>query len=160
MAIHHIACFLLLYIYCISKEGSSLVNAALSRDIQGLLADLEKRFPYASAFWMKTEGTEAMLDRRDQSISSQDPNAGIVFSIFNGSYFEEFASSEVDSGRLVRAVKNWASELPRLSSDAQRLSLQEMGESKTFVTAVARDPAEVTVQEKLQLLRELQERAQ
>ena len=129
------------------------MNAALCQTIQELLADLEKTFPYASALWMRTEGTRASLDRKNQSLDPQDPHTGIVFTVYNGAAVEEFASSEGNSTKLVQSVKSWASDLPHPGIDAKPLPLQEATSSQTFITPVQRDPATVPVQEKLQTLR-------
>lgn len=136
------------------------MNAALSQTIQELLADLEKTFPYASALWMKTEGTRASLDRKNQSLDLQDPNTGIVFTVYNGTAVEEFATSEDNSTRLVQSVKSWANDLPRPGASVKPLPVQERAQSQTFITPVQHDPATVPVQEKLQTLRNMQEHAQ
>jgi TldD protein len=136
------------------------VNETLCRTIQELLSDFEKRFPYASALWMKTEGTQASLNSKDRSLSALDPNAGIVFTVFTGTAFEEFATSEVEGAELAQAVKRWASELPQHQKAAKPFDLQEVSESRTFVTPVEIDPAILPAREKFEVLQSLQGRLQ
>ncbi len=109
---------------------------------------------------MRTEGTRASLDRKNQSLDPLDPNTGIVFTVYTGTAVEEFASSEGNSAKLVQSVQSWANGLPRPGTSVKPLPIQELAQSQTFITPVQLDPATVPVQEKLSILRSLQERAQ
>lgn len=132
------------------------MNATTVQTIQQLVSDLEKIFPYASALWTTTEGTRASLNQKDRSLNALDPDSGVVFTVFTGTSFEEFAISEAESAELAQSVKRWASDLPQRQKAAKPFALQENSESKTFVTPVEIDPATLPAHVKFEMLQSLQ----
>lgn len=68
----------------------------MNRDIvgllRGLIAEAEKTVPYAAATCFEGESLELQVDRKDEKVSAPKANRGFVLTLFNGEYFEEFAT--------------------------------------------------------------------
>jgi TldD protein len=130
-----------------------------------LVAELEQRAPYAAALFTSASGTRASIDNREQSVNPQDPSQGVVFTLFTGDHFEEWATSDLDPDRLAPGLRAWASGIPITSRQqtpagilppAQR---PQTGALRTFATPCQIPPASLSLPEKLERLRALQRRA-
>ena len=66
----------------------------------------EKKFPYVTATLFSNDGIDITLDKKDERLASAPSNMGFVLSVFNGEYFEEFASDILDRDALARVCKN------------------------------------------------------
>ncbi len=103
------------------------MDTSLPSLLAELVADLERRAPYAAALFTSTSGIRASIDNREQSVNPQDPSQGVVFTLFTGEHVEEWATSDLNPDHLVRGVRSWASSIPIVSyqpahgSGAQRL---------------------------------------
>lgn len=135
------------------------METKLQQTIQSLLAGLERTFPYASALYMKTEGTRAALDNREQSLSPLDPNSGIVFTVFNGNIFEELSTSETRVDELAREVKRWSDDIPSPANSRFHFPAAEE-KNLSFITSIKQDPSAIPANLKLDLLKQVQNRAQ
>src|SRR5579859_3597079 len=58
------------------RERAKVMDTALSALLAELVADLERRAPYAAALYTSASGARASLDNREQSVNPQDPKIG------------------------------------------------------------------------------------
>jgi TldD protein len=84
--------------------------------IRELIADAERKVPYASATIFAGEGMEIRIDRKDEKIAALKANRGLVLTIFNGEYFQEFATDEGDPDRITRFFRAAADSVKRRRS--------------------------------------------
>jgi len=135
-----------------------------------LVADLERRAPYAAALATRASGVRASVDNREQSASLQEPSQGVVFTLYTGAAFEEYATSDLDPDRLARAVRAWAASIPIASRQNAPESIganerrRDAGGTSSarlerFKTPCQIDPASLALTDKLERLRALQGRA-
>jgi TldD protein len=134
-----------------------------------LVADLERRAPYAAALYTSASGIRANIDNREQSASLQEPSQGVVFTLCTGEAFEEYATSDLEPDHLARAVRAWAGSIPLASRQAAPAALADAlhasgGSSgaaglERFKTTCKIDPTSRSLPDKLEQLRSLQSRA-
>jgi TldD protein len=125
----------------------SLIDA-----IKTILADVEGRVPYAVGTLFSNRGLNIDLDRKDERLSSAPSNMGFVLSVFNGEYFEEFASDIIEKDHLSRFCRN-ALRSVELKEPKHILSPPPEGD-RSFKTVEKIDPASISLQDKMELLRE------
>lgn len=135
-----------------------------------LVAELERRFPYAAALVTDTSGIHIHDTGGEQNASEVNPSRGIVFTVFDGVSFAEYATNSVAPGALdglARAVRGWAGGLALVTSDSVALPIVGAGhatlagrEPREFHTPVRIDPATVPLEDKLAHVRYMQQRAQ
>jgi predicted Zn-dependent protease len=136
----------------------------LAESVRELVAELEARFPYAAALLTGATGTQITDDGREQSASEVDPSRGIVFTVYDGSAFAEYSTSDLTPESLAAGVRGWAGELsPRPGGPplaGERDATLTGAEPRVFGVAMEVDPATVPLPDKLALLRDVQQRAQ
>ncbi len=136
---------------------------ALHRVARELVAELEARFPYAAALISGTSGIQISDTGTEQSASEQNPSRGIVFTLYDGTAFSEYATSELAPDRLAREVRAWASGVslrpggPPIVGGGRATIVGS--DPRTFRVAMEIDPRGVTLAEKLARMRDVQRRA-
>jgi TldD protein len=132
-------------------------TAAQLRDRFGFLhdivADMERRVPYAAALARTRSGLRIGLRDAEQSADRLDPQEGIVLTTSNGYQLEEASTDRTD----VNAVRRLADELvdralaarhgpddPRLEIEGGTLAVDD------FATPVLEDPGAVPLADKLE----------
>lgn len=80
---------------------------SLPDDLQGLraflpkiIARLEEKIPYVSALVTQETGFSLRLDRKQDSMSETTPRRGIVFTLSNNRFFQEWATDQLDTDFL------------------------------------------------------------
>ena len=135
------------------------MNDALYRVAQDLVAELEPRFPYAAALLSGQSGVQITDRGAEQQANEVPPTLGIVFTVYDGRSFNEYATSTLDPDVLAREVRAWAAELqPRSGGPTMTgagYATLAGGDWRRFATEGARDPATVPLSEKLALARDL-----
>jgi TldD protein len=143
-----------------------MMNDSLRAFLTELVTELEQRAPYAAALFTSASGISASLDNKEQSVNPQDPSQGVVFTLFTGDHFEEWATSDLEPDRLARGVRAWASSIPIASRQqaqagfVERLASSGANTLQTFATPCQIPPASLSLPEKLERLHTLQRRAQ
>ncbi len=61
-----------------------------------IIARLEEKIPYVSALVTQEYGFALRLDRKQESMSETVPKRGIVFTLCNGRFFQEWATDRLD----------------------------------------------------------------
>ncbi len=132
---------------------------AVARELVG---ELEARFPYAAALISGMSGLRITDSGQEQNANEETPSHGVVFTVYNGASFAEYASGETDADRLARGVRAWAAGLSRRKDGppivfAGHATIAGQG-WRDFATPVAIDPASVPLARKLDFARDLQQR--
>jgi TldD protein len=141
------------------------MHHSLTTLLAELVAELEQSAPYASALFTSASGTRASIDNREQSVNPQDPNQGVVFTLFTGDHFEEWSTSDLDADHLAAGLRAWASAIHITSQERRPAGILPPGQRPhtetmhTFVTPCQIHPASLTLPEKLERLRHLQNHA-
>jgi predicted Zn-dependent protease len=132
---------------------------ALYRVVRGLVAELEPRFPYAAALLSGQSGVRITDTGREQQANEVPPTRGIVFTVYDGRSFVEYATSMLTADALAREVRAWAATLrPRSGGPAMSgagYATIAGREWRRFQMEGRRDPATVPLSEKLALVRDL-----
>jgi len=136
-----------------------------SEALPTLVAEMERKVPYAAALLCRNGGLQVQVRDREQSVTEIAPSQGLVLSAWNGAYFEEMASSDLSRehmfglargfmgtvrARLRGAVRPVASDGSIDPGQAQRAH---------YATACVEDPTALSAKEKLDLCLDLQTRA-
>ena len=128
------------------------MNTSLINAVRTILSDVEGTIPYAVGTFFDNRGLNIDLDRKDEQLASAPSNMGFVLSVFNGEHFEEFASDIINKDHLVNFCRA-ALDTVQIKKQKHVLTLPA-GEDRSFRTAEKIDPETVSLQEKMDLLRE------
>jgi TldD protein len=127
-----------------------------------LVSELEARFPYAAALISGASGLQITDSGQEQSANEESPSRGVVFTVYDGASFVEYASGETDADRLARGVRAWANGLsrrqdgpPLVFGGHATIAGQDW---RDFATPVEIDPMSVPLARKLDFARDLQQR--
>lgn len=132
---------------------------------RALVADLEMRFPYAAALISGASGLRANDSGQEQNVSAETPTRGVVFTVYDGASFAEYASAETDPNALARGVRAWAAGLSR--HDGPPLVFGDVGGAnvgadgagwRDFETPAQAPLDSVALADKLAFIRDLQAR--
>ncbi len=129
--------------------------------VRELVGELEARFSYAAALISGGQGLRITDTGNEQQASATNPAQGIVFTVYDGATFNEFATSELAPDTLAPAVRQWASGLRR--HDGPPLPFGGHAtiagqDRRDFATPMQTDPASVPLPQKLTLIRDIQRR--
>jgi TldD protein len=125
-----------------------------------LVGELEQRFPYAAALYTSSSGTRGGVDNREQSLSPVEPSRGVVFTVYEGEHFAEFATSELDRDRLAADVRAWMAQVSAPHNGAvAAIPAPALTQSRRFQTSLRSDPQTIPAREKLEHFRSVQQRA-
>lgn len=129
--------------------------------VRELVGELEARFPYAAALISGGQGLRITDTGDEQQASATNPSRGIVFTVYDGATFNEFATSELALDALAQATRHWASGLRR--HDGPPLPFGGHAtiagrDRRDFATPIQTDPASVPLPQKLGLIRDIQRR--
>jgi TldD protein len=137
---------------------------ALALTARELVAELESRFPYAAALVSGASGVRISDNGGEQDASEENPSRGIVFTVYDGSAFIEYATSDLTPDSLARGVRGWASALS-LHPGGAALATDDASAApagsvpEIFRVAMEVGPATVPLAEKLARVRDIQRRA-
>jgi TldD protein len=117
-----------------------------------LVLEMEKSVPYAAASLSRNGGLRVTVSHREQQVTEVKPSQGLVLSAWNGTFFEEKASSEL-TPKAMSALAQFAKTV-RVSSPSETIDpgppLQ-----KHFATPVVHDPTLLSPKDKLDLCLQL-----
>jgi TldD protein len=132
-----------------------LASDALAATLRELVAELDERFPYAAALLSDVAGVRVLDMGREQNAAQLPPTRGVVFTVYDGASFVEYASGELAPDGLAREVRAWAGGL-RMTTDGPPLppETETSGDAteaatRSFRTAMEIDPRGVALAEKL-----------
>jgi len=131
--------------------------------LQDVVADMEKRVPYASALVKIEDGVRINLRDGEQQASRREPRTGVVFTVSNGSFLEEEATGDTSESALraaaARLVERATARRAARNGAASGLNI-DPGEplDRDFVTETKIDPATLSLAEKLARFESLRQR--
>ncbi len=139
------------------KDAKELDPAKLEAQLAGLVEEMMKKVPYASALAIRREGTRVSVSSTQSSVSPELPSAGVVFSAYNGESFYEASSNRLDADSLAacaRGLAEWTA--GRLVKAAKPL---DPGPAlrQSWELPVKDDPSGWTLKQRMDKARELQE---
>jgi len=73
--------------------------------LNGLVSDMEKTVPYASALAMESTGERVVVMTRESRVEPLDPSRGVVFTVHTGRHFLEHATGDLSPDGLRKASK-------------------------------------------------------
>lgn len=130
-----------------------------------LVAELERRFPYAAALISGSSGIQISTSGGEQSADEEAPSRGIVFTVYDGAAFVEYASSALAPEVIARAVRHWAAGVT-VHAGADALPIIGAGHTtllghdrRSFTTPDQAAVESLTLREKIERTREVQRRA-
>jgi TldD protein len=131
---------------------------------RALVGELEARFPYSAALLSGAAGMRVTDSGQEQNANEESPSRGVVFTVYDGASFLEFASDETDADQLSRDVRAWAARLtPQVGgppiSYGGHVTIAG-NDWRDFATPVQIALESVSLAEKLALVRDLQRRIQ
>jgi TldD protein len=145
------------------RKACHVTRSPLLQTAADLVDDLEQRFPYAAALLSGASGAQIGDNGGEQNASEVPSSRGIVFTIYDGCRFVEYATSTLAPDTLAREVQAWGAEQsPRAGGPTLAIDERDIsgGAARAFRTPMEIDPAGVPLQDKLALAREIQRRAQ
>ncbi|HLY29629.1 MAG TPA: TldD/PmbA family protein [Ktedonobacterales bacterium] len=135
----------------------------LEQVARSLVEELETRFPYAAALISGSSGVEISDNGNEQTASEVTPSRGIVFTIYDGASFVEYATSDLAPDTLTRNVRVWASSqrirpggAPVVNAGYSTIVGSQV---RSFHTPMVSDPVAIPLRAKLAMLRDVQRRA-
>ena len=137
------------------------MNDALAAPLGDLVAELERRFPYAAVLLTGSSGMRIADTGSEQSANEVSPARGAVFTVYDGASFQEYATGDLDADTLARDVRGWAAGIPtRAGGVSPAVESVADGEQhdEVFRTSMEVDPATVPLREKLAVIRDVQQR--
>lgn len=135
--------------------ASPLAFDAAQRTLPELVSIIEKRAPYGAVLLSRTEGLSIALSKREQQIARMPPTQGVVLTAYDGEALVEQATADLDAARLRRLARNLTNSLqirpgPALDPGPAR--------EASFANTCEIDPAHLSLKEKLERCREIQQR--
>jgi TldD protein len=136
-------------------SGASL--AAMKPFLQELVREMERHVPYAAVFAENRRMTSIDVDDRSRNVGDGFPSRGIVFTVYNGAWFEESATTDLSPDALRRTARALASSA-RLRRGGPEIDPGSGGEAH-FVTPCEIDPRTRPLRERFEWTTELHARA-
>jgi len=128
------------------------MDTELRAFVQGILKDAEKKFPYTMASIFSNRGSEINLDKKDEQVSSTRSKLGFVLSIFNGEYFEEFATDKLEKDHIVKFCRSAIDKIT-VKDTKYEIASDSRG-SKSFKTEEKINPDSLSINEKIDIFRQ------
>ncbi|CAA9241846.1 MAG: TldD protein, part of TldE/TldD proteolytic complex [uncultured Chloroflexi bacterium] len=118
--------------------------------LRDLVAEMERRVPYAAALVSSTDGVNLSLRDGEQSASRRDPRSGIVLTVSNGSFLEEEATGDVSEHGVRQAAERLVERAATRGGRGGTLAI-DPGEplDTDFTTPVGVDPTSLSLADKL-----------
>ena len=119
-----------------------------------IVAQGREQAPYFTALLSSKNGLTIQIDNREEHVNERTPSAGTVLSAFDGRTIYERAINGFQRDEVEKA----AQELVRETDFANYKPADEPQRSGDFVSPMQIDPADLSIQEKLDRCRELHRR--
>jgi TldD protein len=137
--------------------------SAANEHLPALVLEMEKWVPYAAASISRNGGLLITVSHREQQVTEVKPSQGLVLSAWNGTFFEERATSELtpkgmlDLAHFARTVKVAVS--PKRGRDAAATPSEIIDPGpplqEHFDTPLVQDPTLLSPKDKLELCLQL-----
>ena len=131
--------------------------AGVTESLPALVAEMERKAPYAAAQWTRNSGLLVMVNDREQAVTEVPPSQGLALSAWNGAFFEEAACGDVTAQhafQLARCLTDHMQCAPSAAPLDPGPALRQR-----FFTSCVQDPARLSAKEKLDLCMDVHRRA-
>ena len=138
-----------------AKGAAALTTDAfpgrLVDDLATVVADLQKKFPYASALYASQSGITIRRDRNGKQVSQAGfPSDGVSLRVFDGSSFHEAAVGSEDPEAVRAAAKHL---LADVSVAKATYAIEPMPtHTETWRSAMKQDPASVSLADRVAMV--------
>ncbi|MEO5616944.1 MAG: TldD/PmbA family protein [Candidatus Eisenbacteria bacterium] len=142
-----------------SPEGgpSSGFPGSLPDDLASIVADLERKFPYASALFMSQAGVTISRDRTGKRVSEAGfPSRGVMLRVFDGGAFHEAAVGSTSRDELRAAAKRLVRDVPLGKARFKIARLSPL--TRDWRTPMERDPAALPLADRVAMVEKEYER--
>ncbi|HEX6797948.1 MAG TPA: TldD/PmbA family protein [Ktedonobacterales bacterium] len=138
------------------------MNDTLAATLGDPVAELERRFPYAAVLLSGSSGMRINDTGGEQSANEVSPARGAVFTVYDGTAFQEYATGDLEPDTLARDVRAWAAGVTPQSGGAPP-AIGAAGTAgsrliEEFRTEGEVAPGTVPLREKLAVIRDVQQR--
>jgi len=124
---------------------------SLPDDLATLVADLERKFPYASALYMSQAGISISRDRNGKRVSEAGfPSRGVTLRVFDGATFHEAAVGSTTPDELRAAAKRLLNDVPVGKAVHRIEPMPKL--TQHWTTPMERDPVTVPLADRLALV--------
>lgn len=136
----------------VAVDPSGPFPGRLADDLASVVADLRRKYPYASGLFASQSGITISRDRNGKRVSEAGfPSRGVVLRVFDGAAFHETAVGSEDVDVLRAAAKALAREVPVAAK--ARYAIEPLSpHAETWRTAVEQDPAALGLEERMALV--------
>jgi TldD protein len=120
-------------------------------DLATIVADLQRKFPYASALYAAQSGIGITRDRNGKRVSESGfPSRGLSLRVFDGNAFHEAAVGSVATDPVRAAARDLAR---RVAVAKERYKIEPFTpHGETWSTTLAQDPAAVSLADRVALV--------
>jgi TldD protein len=138
-----------------TKASPATVSAdattRLADQLATIVADLERKYPYASALYSAQTGIGMSIDRKGKRVSESGfPTQGVCIRVFDGSSFHEMAVGSTSPDDIAAAAKSLRNEV---TVGKQEFKIGPMpAHSQVWRTTMEKDPAGISLSDRLALL--------
>lgn len=130
---------------------------SLVADLASVVADLERKFPYASALFAAQSGVVLGRDRNGRRVSQTPfPTRGVSLRVFDGSAFHDAAVGDTSPDALQAAARGLLRDVPVARERYRVEPLAKL--EKSWRTETVRDPAAIPLADHMANLERLFER--
>lgn len=123
-----------------------------------LVGEMERKTPYAAVLLTASRGTTVVSSTRQDRVDETGPAAGAVFTVWNGTHFEEEVTADMSREGLARAARKLVDRVTVAPGGPE----VPVGEKQTleYRTPMQVDPQTVGIEAKLDLCRSHRDRLQ
>lgn len=124
--------------------------------LSDLVQHLEKIVPYASALYKKKHGIRINVNRVQENVDQEDPSEGLVFTLWNGQNFFEYATNKWDWRELRSQLSDLAKTSLKELDNKKPITTIDPGSviDKDFRSSMEKDPNDIPLKDKLAMARE------
>ncbi len=121
-----------------------------------MIGRLEQRLPYVSALVTEERGSILNIDTRQERIMEKAPQRGIVFTLFNGRFFQEWATDRLEEDFLKDKTDEMCGLFEKMEDMEPRFEVKT-GEEKDehYDSEFETDPDDVKLEEMVTACRDL-----
>jgi TldD protein len=131
--------------------------SALRSELGEVISILEARAPYGAAALSSRELTSYLVDNNQEMVIAGEPTSGVILRAFDGHTLREKSVGGFDKDRVFQAAKVFLSGV-----EFSRNGSLDPGPERTadYQTEMEHDPSRVPTEDKLEYLREMNQRIQ
>ena len=134
-----------------SASSTDAFPGRLADDLAAIVARLEKKFPYASALYASQGGISIRRDRNGKRVSEAPfGSSGVSLRVFDGSEFHDAAVGETSLDAMNSAAQGLLREVSVGKATYRIAPLDPL--KRTWRTPMQRDPATVSLADRLALV--------